>query len=665
MNIKLHNKYEVITGGQTYTFYNTITHKIYERILDNFSPYATYFAFGTGTGSVYYDESKMRHFTQSYPSTLEEIQCDPSKGEMYVKRVISFGEDDAIGLTFSEIGITYTSQNNPDICNHVVVKDKDDIMLTITKKQGQTMVIRVTIYLSFTQQSLGYLTAGDNNLIRAILGERNCECTFKASRGYNLQPNTCIPRNVPRDAQYFDCDFSVGYKDDGKPYLQLDFDLLSGETAEIVLFMGGSPIARLNMLDHRETVERTLHTTSQSNNTIDVGEWVKEVTNLARNSVILDEPFVTKRYASDFTDFVKDPFDAPLAAANARWVSKDLDKFAFISGNAVHLYINKDFQFKKVACNIDTTDLKDIIMFEDYVFAVYSQSPYLKVYNLQNNALVQLQTDFTNYTYAYGWQELKIIKTTSGGFLIGLLNTPTRIPIILDAEVSNGVFTITAQQTTQCTSAKYMYDIYKSNFCGSAIAFVTENYLNQAENYRIENFYDDGTTNVGDSTFAYYMCNGTVSLEGKSRAAVAKRTQSPYIWLFYYPVMFRYSISLTEGVENWISGDLMYIIQGYPEGEERYKIYTLTNYNNPQEFVAGFPSQINLSSVVDFEFLKDTLLIFTATQVYALNLKLTSMVVENLADKDPSYSVVYNKYQLSGQDESEGVAGKFTMEFTI
>ena len=109
----------------------------------------------------------------------------------------------------------------------------------------------------------------------------------------------------------------------------------------------------------------------------------------------------------------------------------------------------------------------------------------------------------------------------------------------------------------------------------------------------------------------------------------------------------------------------MYIIQKYTDADIPYKIYSLNDYDNPQEFLNGFPSEIDLSTVTDFEFLNDTLLIFTTEKTYALNLKINQTVLENMPQANATYNVSGEKIKLIGTDKTQGIMGSFSVVFSV
>ena len=188
MEIKLHNKFEIFYGDKKYVAYNTLSHNIMNRI-STFSPFATYFAFGNQNGADSYSRNKMENWILSLPTTLEDIQCNIEKGQLYVKRCLTIGENQRQGLTFSELGITYSSDQDPIVCNHVNIVDENNNVVNIRKKNGIALFIRVTIYLTLSSDASKLLTSGDNKLVRALLGEYAAP-QITAMRGCNLLDNS-------------------------------------------------------------------------------------------------------------------------------------------------------------------------------------------------------------------------------------------------------------------------------------------------------------------------------------------------------------------------------------------------------------------------------------------------------------------------------------------
>ena len=526
------------------------------------------------------------------------------------------------------------------------------------------MIVRVTIYLVINQNSQNMFCLGSNKLIKALLGEYSGNKQFTAVRGNVLTGNTSIYRNVPRVGTPVTCTVSSSASSGGYD-VTVDFDLAGGKTSEVVIMLDGEPVLRYNTqsLATEESVTETKQ--SQTNNTIALGEDIKSIDTILDTSSAVVSGVVSRKFATDFSDYIANPFDATFTASMPRWVSNDGNKIAFISANTLYLYVNLNYQLVKIANNINVTNLQKIIMFEDNVFTIYNASPYFAMYKIVDYSLVRKEIDFTNYLSfdtSFDWQDVEIISNGANAFMIGVIfGAISRRPLIINATYSNNVLTISSTCYGICDYICHIFSLYRNSFCESMIGFITNNYNGQTNNCRIEEHYLDGTVNVSHQLTAYYMCNGAVSVEGKSRALVATRSSTPYIWLFYYPQTYRYSISLTDGVENYISTNLLYLIQRYENSEVPYKIYSLTNYNNPVEFENGFPSEINLSEVTGFEFLADSLIVFTQNNTYVINLKETKTLLENLPTSESNYSITYTKYHLIGESENEGVSGRVTV----
>ncbi|MBQ8468684.1 MAG: hypothetical protein IJ542_02890 [Clostridia bacterium] len=670
MNIKLHNKFEIFDGENTFVAYNVVSHTILERAA-NFLPFATYFALGSGnTASPTSSINHLNSWVASFASTLEEIQSDISRGDTYVKRTVTIPANENVGLTFSEIGMTYSNESNPVICNYVNITNSSGENVSVKKKRGQELFIRVTIFLELSADAKKILCKGENNLVKALLGEYSSP-VITAMRGENLQPNTSsIYRNMPRQGTRIACNVTreVSSSQD-VANISIDYDLNTGSTAEVVILFGDNPVARHSTLSYCETQEEQIEASSQNHNTLVVDEFVEEISSVTDSNLNQVTNLVEKKFATDFSDYVANPFEVAITEDNARWVSKDGDKLAFVAGGRLYVYKNINYAFVKQVCDVSVSNLTKVIMFEDYLFAVYSELPRLAMYKCTNGEYSRINIDFTNYTLfdsTYDWQDIEIISNSNGNFSIGIiLGQILRKPVIVYATLSNSGLVITSASYGECDYIVRMFSLYKSSFCDSMIGFITNNYNGTADNYRIEQHYPDRTHTVANEVVAYYLINGTTELEGKSRAVIAKKTTSPYIWLYYYPRVFRYSISLSNGVQNWISTNLLYLVQKYDDSSAPYKIYSLSDYNNPREFENGFPSDLDLTNITDFEFVGDTLLVFMTNGVRALNLKQTHTLLENLPEANQTYNVSYTKYELIGSSSDEGVNGQLSLELSL
>lgn len=665
MNIKLHNKYEIILGDKTYVAYNTITHNIFDAI-SNFVQYSKYIIFGRGTKIIDYNSDYMEGGIIWKESELEELQCDPSKGVMFARRTASVPKEN-FSFSFSQVAITH--QNNtgsePVVYSHTFVRDENGEILEVQKDFDTELLVRYTIYLEIENPTV--LTPGENDFVKAMLGELDHVPVVSLVRGQNTTPNgEFVSRHIPANATKHECEKTLSKEQ--SPSITYAFDIKSGETLELVLLFDDNPVARVNTLESAKKFSDYGNFTSQTNYTLDLVEYlayIEAIQDLDGNEIT---GYHSRAYAKDFLDFLTDPFDADFTSSCARWVSKDGNKLAYVANDTVYIYLNKNYGLTKISNNITASGLTKIVMFENYIFAFYKNKS-LVLYKIENSCAVEIGFDKTQYEVfdeSYDWQDFEVISNANGDFLIGvILGEINRNAVLIYAKMQDNVLTVSSVEYGKSDYVVNMFALYHNNFCDSMIGFITNNYNLTADNYRIEQRYVDGTYEVTNELPAYYLTNGTVSLEGKSRAVIAKKTEAPYIWLFYYPQVYRYSISLTEGVENWISTNLMYLIQKYGGATPTYKIYSLNDYDNPQEFINGLPSSIDQSTIEDFEFLDDILIIFTTQGTYAINLKLSYTVVENLPAANTTYYVQFGKSEPIGTQETEGVIGSFKVEFKI
>ena len=165
---------------------------------------------------------------------------------------------------------------------------------------------------------------------------------------------------------------------------------------------------------------------------------------------------------------------------------------------------------------------------------------------------------------------------------------------------------------------------------------------------------------------AYLLTYGTKEIYTKNRAIIVEKTTEPYLWIYFYPQVYRYNLSILGSEEDdFISTNLLYLIQKY--NNSSYKIYNLVGYVTPTEFTNGFPNEVDQSKILGFEFLNDSLLIFmndSTEPIIAYNFKETSMLIENVSNNEDQYEIVVNKYNLLGSN-NEGVIAKLAVNISI
>ena len=194
-------------------------------------------------------------------------------------------------------------------------------------------------------------------------------------------------------------------------------------------------------------------------------------------------------------------------------------------------------------------------------------------------------------------------------------------------------------------------------------------YLREGEHSvacRIVYHYSDKTLYDVFTNYALTLTKNTKEIYTKNRAIIVEKTTEPYLWIYFYPQIYQYNLSILGSEEDdYISTNLIYLIQKY--NNSTYKIYNLVGYVTPTEFTNGFPSEIDKSKILGFEFLKDTLLIFMDNKdepIVGYNLKETSMLVENVSVNTDQYEIVVNKYDLLGSN-NEGVIANLAIKISI
>ncbi len=261
MKVKLHNKVEIFQGDTKITSYNTMLKSVYQAIAD-LKDFSSYIALGTGQGESVFDNENLEEYVSSYALTLEEKSCNIDSNEMFVKKSITFGENEYSGLKFSEIGITDTDDENPTIYNRILIKDEDGNVLSVEKREGEALTIRITIYLSVDNDSKRFFTLGENPLLLQMMGESgSLDKSVYAMRGmYDDDNSKSIERVVPVGSPV-KCEI----KTNGSAESDFSFDIIAslgtGETLEVVFLYGGKAVARMNVSEFGTTSEESYNFT--------------------------------------------------------------------------------------------------------------------------------------------------------------------------------------------------------------------------------------------------------------------------------------------------------------------------------------------------------------------------------------------------------------------
>jgi len=674
MNIKLHNKYEISIGNKTYIAYNTLLDTIYDKI-SNLEQYTSHIAIGTGTSRKSITDTNLGNYLRTFETRTEEIQSDISKNTLFIKKIVSINEDDTSVFSFSELGLTNTNDFDPVIFNHVLITNQDGEVITITRNLGDAMEIKVTIYLELTPQSQALFIQGENQLIKQILGEdlKIEDNKLYALRGENLVPNEHTIRSTPDLTKAVVCKKSFAINTDGSVNITYTAELGEGETEEILLVYNNEVVVRLNTLEFNPIQTITNTYSCQPSNIIEIDKNVKNINSVMQitpNGNIADTTHTITVFGKKLTDKVVDIFDQPFDSNTPRFVSKDGKMIAFLFNSYVHIYKYNNYKFTKVnTTQIPASNIMKLFMFEDTILILMTTNPYIRIFKIINNNAIEQEVNMQMYDssiYPYNWLDAEATLTKNNKIVIGIIvNDENLTPIVIRlSQNANGSYSDSFTRPN-LTTAKKVYSVYQNPFCEPRVSFITDTF-NGATYYFIEEFLEDTSTFASGSDTAYTLLNATLGIQVAGRTILSQKDTYPYLIAYYYPNFETVSYTYSNGIKHFTSKDGNYIIAKYQDST--YKIFNMHSFDNLTEFENNFPSYVNFSDIVSFEFVGDYLLVFTSSKeepLYAIAIKNAYTRLDNLSDISSKYEISYNKYDLIGSRDLEGVKVTFSMLFAI
>ena len=466
-----------------------------------------------------------------------------------------------------------------------------------------------------------------------------------------------------------ECNFSAEEVIDGYE-MSFSANIGAGDTFEIVLSVGNLPFARLSVLEKKPLTSESEVVNPKTNYVIDMGENIKQidlVTNV--NTQAVENNTFDRKYAGRFGEKVSLPFNNLFSNSTPRFLSKDGKKIFFSQSDKIFAYENDNGVIKRINANaVSSQNITNIIAFDDFVFVISKTEPYINCYKVCDGELSSFELDIDSFEYnnlLVDLYKIDISMTKGDKLIIAFLDGTNHYGYALyfdyDSELEKFTFD---EYFVSSYSFHYVLAMHKNNFTDAMVIF-----LKGAESVydtKIVYYYADKTTQDIFTTLAKHFTEDAREVYTKNRAVIIEKTTSPRIWLYYYPQIYRYTLSLFGDEENdFISSNLLYLIQKISSTD--YKIYNLVGYDSPTEFEGGFPTEIDLSKVQDFEFLDNILLIFmnSKTQpIIAYSLFENSVLIENVSSKTDSYLVSYKKYDLIGKN-NEGVIVNFTIKIEL
>ncbi|MBQ8424534.1 MAG: hypothetical protein IJX17_00755 [Clostridia bacterium] len=664
MNYKLHNKIEISNGKNNYTFFNTMLESICEQFKE-LKSYNDYLALGTGTGTHSTDNFHLLSYKKSYKLQDDIISNDISKSnEIFIKKNLVINDSTIDGIYITEAGITDKNILNPTIYNYFSFIT-DNTPNGILKEEGKPLEISIYIYLEISKSSDAFLTSGDNKFIEFLLGNGLRDKIY-CTKGNNLSDNTkSISRGFPRNCKLTECE-SIFIKNESSFKLSFKANLGTGETSEIVFLIGNKPFARINLLEYKNTIVETKNHSCSSNNNIIIDENIKSIEYI-ENSDGLD--YKLAKHGYNFSDKINLPFHNLFNNESPRFLSKDGKMIFFINNDKIYGYINEYHTISEIKTNgVSSNNITNIISFDKYVFIVSKSAPYISSYIVENNTFIKCSIDFNSFPQNSLLSNIYKIDITLGNnnrFMFGFLDNENHNGHILyyTFDRVNKMFYFENYYKSDYNFTNVL-GMYKNTYCDAMIMFFK--YNTTIYETRIVYFYQDKTNSETYSQEAYNILSDAKEIYIKGRALIVEKSYFPFINIYTYPSKNKYNILLENNeINDYLSTNLYYLIQ--KEKDFLYKIYNITDFDNPTLFSMGLPTQINPKQILDFEFLNDTLLIFLDSEyekIVAYNFLENSSLIENISSEISSYNLRLEKYDLIGKN-NEGVISTFSVDINL
>ncbi len=658
MVLNLHNKLEVFVDEKKYIFYNTMLASVFDA-LANFEAYNKYLAVGIGTYQDNEKTQKLSEFTKKYTLNHEILQNNLTSDVLFVKKSLVISDDEFCDNFITEVGLCCDSSDNPTIYNYITLVS-EELPFGIKKAKGEKLVFNLYIYLDISNAGIGNFCLGENKLIGFLLGEGLNEKLY-VQRGKNLSENVIVYRGYFEDENRVEAKFNFEKSD----FLTLTFeaDLGVGETDEIVFICGENVVARINVLNINEPVQLKLELLSKNNNILDIGEDACEILSVVNiNSQESENSYQKISYARSFGEKISLPFSGLFDSETPRFVSSDGKYLFFIKNDLVYGYKNENYTLTSlVTKNVRVQHIKKIIALDDFVFVITGYDPYVYVYKIDTNNVLQKQLiDLNRFDYFSEFEHVysvDVVMTKEGKFIIAA---------ILDGGKGVSIYFGYSEEN----SALIYEDYLLSDYDFSYIVAINKNiyldaqvmYLKGAEysyDCRIVTHYADKTVRDVATVLAYDFTHNTKQIYAIGRAVVVEKTTQPSVQIYYYPNIVQHELSgLQEEVEDWFSRDLYYLIQKYEDGT--FKTFNLTNIDEATEFESGLENFVDQSKIQNFEFLNDTLLVFLndpELPVVGINLLKNHVLLENVSAAGTSYDVSITKFSKLGANNKGVKAG--------
>ena len=663
MKISFHNKLEINVGDRHYECYNQMLDGVYDKIAA-LEPYFTHFALGSGTSELNRNSTKLNSYVVSLPCTLDAIQNRPGEGNFYIRKTASVASNDSFPYSFSEIGITSSSSSNPDIYNHIVLKDENNNPVVVTKNAGESLEIKMTIYLEIGSLSGGNLTLGNNPFVRAVLGEGATLKKVFAVRANNLSSaSSQLYRIEPRNKTRIEATIS-GEMVNGNFELSISANLGHGETKEILFVIDNIVFARTVTSSLATTVTKSVGYYSNSKKVICLDEKADTVNSITNTSTSAVE---TTLCVCDYYAGIGDElnFEIDYSELSGTVVeSADGKLLASINTSNIVFFSSLSSGFSRVQSGlVDKTNFVGLSMDDDAIFVFRSVSPYIEMYRVINNTCVRQNLFMNNYdtsVYSYDFQLFDVVKD-GNDYLVGLVVGTNKIGLVLRFVATQDGFNLFGILQSDLVKIKKLLRVKKSNYASaSSFVFVTDEYDFVGSAYAMQRIGATKETVGNYSEARTYLQEAGVSAHGDY--FMNKYSTSPFVRAYdSYGDIDRFDISSITFESNDVAAsyDFSYIIEYKNDG---VVLYNISDIDSPVEidlsFVGNGEENIEEIFVLAFHFV-----IITDEGIYVFEKGEIKTKIENANSASASYSVDADYTEFIGKNQDEGVRGKIELVF--
>ncbi len=665
MNIKFHNKLEIeINGTRKYVCYNTLLDSVFEKI-GKLEPYFTHFAIGNGKVKA---DPKTTRKLSSYVCSLEAqtsvIKCNPDDGVFYVKKTANFSSLDNQEIVFSEIGIASSGEQDPDIFNHILITDENGSVVDVVKGVGESLEVKLTIFLELESMSEGLLTSGDNNLIKMLLGETLEDHKIYAVRGMNVSENAKMERSGVRYAKKQEASISGQTLENGMFELTISALLGEGETREILLINSDEAVARLNVMNSLPHIEHQSETlTTGDFGSLIVAKDTALISSVQDLNGANQSGYVEVDYARNVGDYVTETFDG-FSASTTRFVSMNGEIIAFVDSYGVHMFRCKGYGVEKIQSGaISVGGIEKICIVNNAVWIKRSVEPFVELFKIESGVCTKTSIFMENFhqsAYSYNFKEFCVTELLNGKYLVG----------VIDAETETGLALKFSETTNGYILEEILHPVV--NPCDRVVAFASceqgdaklcflSGRIASGKYIRALQFVDEVVHDEGYGSQTDAMLNGQIlSIETRRGFFVYNFLPVPYVRYYNSSDMKRYSPldyqteEIGEMVSEYVcvSADLSYIV--FKDVEGKFLIFSSAKEDTFELFDMEFLKEIGHENIVDIVVMKSIVLVFTNEKVICLGLDKRYKAVRNL-ENGTDYNVSYSTYDLLGSREYEGV----------